>query len=79
MSENATIMKMLKKMGPEVMPSPQVSNKFMSGLLALTRAATTGVSIISDEDTSKMSAEGFKNYLGHFPAGTSFKCGDHYR
>ena len=71
-SENATIIKMIKKMGPEIMPSPQVSGKFMSGLLMLTRAATTGVQTFSDEDTSKISPEGFKNYLGHFPAGTSY-------
>mmetsp|Transcript_31291 Transcript_31291/g.41405 ORF Transcript_31291/g.41405 Transcript_31291/m.41405 type:complete len:90 (-) Transcript_31291:442-711(-) len=70
---------MLKKMGPEVMPSPQVGGKFMSGLLRLTRAATTGVSMVSDEDISKISHEGFKNYLGHFPAGTSYMCSEHYR
>ena len=42
MVENQTIYKMIKKMGPEVMPSPQVGGKLMSGLLRLTRAATSG-------------------------------------
>ncbi len=51
----------------------------MSGLLTLTKAATASVSMFSDDDVAKISAEGFKNYLGHFPAGTSFMCGEHYR
>lgn len=71
-SENNVVLKMLKKMGPELMPSPQVGGKFMSGLLALTRAANAGVSMVSDENITRMSAEGFKNYLGHFPAGSSY-------
>ena len=61
------------------MPEPQVGNKFMSGLLQLTGAAKKGMGLISDEDPTKLSQEAFKNYLGHFPAGTSFMCADHYR
>ncbi len=51
----------------------------MSGFLSLTGAAHTGVAMFSDEDPTKFSNEGFKNYLGHFPAGTSFMCVDHFR
>ena len=69
----------MRKMGPEMMPEPQVGNKFMSGLLQLTGAAKKGMGLISDEDPTKLSQEAFKNYLGHFPAGTSFMCADHYR
>ena len=69
----------MKKMGPELMPEPQVGSKFMSGLLRVTGAAKKGMGLISDEDPTKLSQEGFKNYLGHFPAGTSFQCADHYR
>lgn len=79
MAENNTVLKMVKKMGPEFMPSPQVGGKFMSGLMSLTRAATTATAIASDTDITKLSAEGFKNYLGHFPAGTSFNCVEHFR
>lgn len=51
----------------------------MSGFLKLTGAAKSGAQMVSDEDITKASIEGFKNYLGHFPAGASFMCGDHYR
>ena len=70
---------MIKKMGPEIMPEPQVGGKFMSGLLAITKAATTGASMLSDGDLTKVSRKAFKNYLGHFPAGSSYNCGEHYR
>ena len=69
----------MRKMGPEMMSEPQVGGKFMSGLLRVTGAAKKGMKLTSDEDPTKLSQEGFKNYLGHFPAGTSFMCADHYR
>jgi len=78
-AENSTLLKMLKLMGPEVLPEPQVSGKFMSGLLRFTGAAKKSVSMFSDDDPTMISPEGFKNYLGHFPAGTSFMCVNHYR
>ena len=62
-----------------MMSAPQVGGKFMSGLMRVTGAGKLGMSLISDEDPTKLSQEGFKNYLGHFPAGTSFMCADHYR
>ena len=78
-AENSTLVKVLKKLGPEVFTEPQVSGKFMSGLLRFTGAATKSVAMFSDGDPAMISPEGFKNYLGHFPAGTSFMCIDHYR
>jgi pimeloyl-ACP methyl ester carboxylesterase len=78
-ADNKTAIKVLKKMGPCVMPDQQVGGKFMSGLMRLTGAATKGAAMMSDEDPTLCSQEGFKNYLGHFPAGTSFQCMDHYR
>ena len=45
----------MRKMGPEMMPEPQVGNKFMSGLLQLTGAAKKGMGLISDEDPTKLS------------------------
>ena len=79
MSESASVVKLLKKMGPNLLPEPQVGSRFMSGLMRVTRAASTGMSMISDDDPSKLSQFGAKNYLGHFPAGTSFRCAEHYR
>ena len=79
MADNNTIVKLMRKMGPNLMPEPQVGSKFMSGLLTLTRAAKTGTAMLSDDDPAKISSEAFKNYLGHFPAGTSFMCADHFR
>jgi len=35
--------------------------------------------MMSDDDPTKMSQSGLRNYLGHFPAGTSFMCVNHYR
>ena len=79
MSGQETTVKIIKKMGPNVMPNPQVGGKFMSGLMSVTRATKTGLNIISDSDPEKLSYSGLKNYLGHFPAGTSFMCINHYR
>ena len=65
-------MRKIEQMGPEVMPSPDVSGKLMRNLLTLTSATTPSASIVSDEDISKMSPYGFENYLRHFPAGSSY-------
>ena len=79
MASQDTSVKLLKKMGPEVMPYPQIGNKLTSAFLQLTGAHTTGISIASDEHPFKVSKEGLKNYLGHFPAGASFKSINHFR
>ena len=51
----------------------------MGGLVWVTGAAKIGVSIGSDEDTSKISPFGLETYFGHYPAGTSFKNMMHFK
>lgn len=55
MANQPKAVKLMRKMGPEMMPEPQVGNKFMSGLLQLTGAAKKGMGLISDEDPTKLS------------------------
>ena len=35
--------------------------------------------MLSDDDPKKINQSGLEMYMGHFPAGTSYKCLDHYR
>jgi hypothetical protein len=49
---------MIKKLGPEMMPSPQVGNKFMSGLMKLTKLDKLGIEKTSDEDITMLSKNG---------------------
>ena len=55
MADQPTVVKMMRKMGPEMMSEPQVGSKFMSGLLRVTGAAKKGMGMISDEDPTKLS------------------------
>ena len=48
MADNQTVMKLMRKMGPEMMSEPQVGNKFMSGLLSVTGAAKKSMGFFSD-------------------------------
>ena len=38
-----------------------------------------GVGLFSDEDPSMLSEKGLETFLGHFPAGTSYRCINHFR
>ena len=60
------------KMGPEVLNSPQVTGKFTSGIMRVTGVGKLAISLASDDDPSLINKKAFRNYLGHFPAGTSF-------
>jgi hypothetical protein len=44
-----------------------------------TGAVKFGIGLISDEDANAISQQGIDTYLGHFPAGTSFRCVNHFR
>jgi len=35
--------------------------------------------LISDNDPKAISQKAMETYLGHFPAGTSFRCVEHFR
>lgn len=35
--------------------------------------------MISDTDSKNISQTGFETYCGHYPAGTSFRCIEHFR
>lgn len=69
----------LESMGPELLTQPQVQGKLGSGFLSVSGAGTSSIGILSDREPDKMSQEGLKNYMGHFPAGASFKQVNHFR
>lgn len=66
-------------LGPEMFPTPNVSGAVTSGLFKLTGASNFVMGMICDDDPKKISQTGLETYMGHLPAGTSYKCMDHYR
>ena len=66
-------------MGPEVLPNPQVSGKLSASFMAVIDQGKFGIGLLSDNDPKLISKSGLETYLGHFPAGASFKCINHFR
>ena len=60
-------------------PSPSVDGKIMSGFFKLTGAGNFGMGMLCDDDPLKISQFALETYMGHLPAGTSFRCIEHYR
>ena len=77
--DNENARAFIKSLGPEIMPSPQIDGKISSGFFKVTGLANFGVGLISDDDPNAISQKAMETYLGHFPAGTSFRCVDHFR
>lgn len=53
MKERESAVKIAQKIGPELLPNPNVEGKISSGFFSLT--AGFGVSLISDEDNKEVS------------------------
>jgi len=67
-------------MGPEMLPNPQIEGKISSGFLKITGLHSFSIGLLSDEDPAKNLSEGaLPTFLGHFPAGTSYRCIEHFR
>jgi hypothetical protein len=79
MKENENVSAFAERIGPELLPNPQVDGKISSGFMKATGALKFGVGLISDEDSNAISQQGLETYVGHFPAGTSFRCLNHFR
>lgn len=67
-------------MGPEMLPNPQIDGKFSSGFFKITGLGNLSIGLLSDEDPTHNLSEGsLPTFLGHFPAGTSFRAINHFR
>jgi hypothetical protein len=66
-------------MGPEVLPNPQVTGKLSASFMTVLNQGKFGLSMLSDNDPRLISKSGLETYLGHFPAGASFKAINHFR
>jgi len=38
-----------------------------------------GIGLFADDDPTMVSEKGIETFLGHFPAGTSYRCVNHFR
>ena len=78
-AENQNLIKFMVSIGPEMFPTPNVNSSVSSGLMKISGAANLGMGLVCDDDPTKISQEGLDTYMGHLPAGTSYRCLDHYR
>ena len=76
---NEELIKLMTMHGPEVFPSPNVDGHVTSALFKLTGVANFGVGMLTDDAPDKISQSGMETFMGHMPAGTSYKCLDHWR
>ncbi len=51
----------------------------MGGLLSFFGIGDVAISIGSDKNPEIISARGKETFLGHFPSGTSYRAGNHFR
>lgn len=72
-ADNEKLMSMLKMMGPEIMPNPNVEGKLSSAFIKLAGNGKIALSFVSDSNPGLLSQTGLETYMGHFPAGASFK------
>jgi len=66
-------------MGNELFPNPQIDGKLSSGFMKIVGNGKFGLSYLSDSDPKLISKKGLETYMGHFPAGGSFKQCNHFR
>ena len=66
-------------LGPEMFPTPNVDGHVASIFFKMTGVANFGVGMLCDDDPNKISQSAFETFMGHMPAGTSYRCLDHFR
>lgn len=64
-TENAVAF--VERLGPEILPTPNVDGKISSGFFKVTGASKFGISLFSDENADDISQEGLVTFMGHFP------------
>ncbi len=69
----------MEKLGPEMLPNPQIDGKISSGFLKVTGLHSFSIARLSDQDPNNLAEGGLETFLGHFPAGSSFRCVNHFR
>lgn len=78
-ANNDKLFALFQKLGPEIMPSPQIDGKVSSTFLKVLGNGKSMIGLLSDSDPSLISKKGLETYMGHFPAGASFKQVNHFR
>ena len=80
LKDNKQLLDFFQKMGPEMLPNPQIDGKVSSGFMKMTGLHSFSIGLLSDEDPAKNLSEGaLQTFMGHFPAGTSFRSVNHFR
>lgn len=79
MAVNENVVKFIHKIGPELLPNPQVDGKITSGLFKLIGQGQIGLKYLADGDPKQLSQPALETFYGHFPAGTSFRCVNHFK
>jgi lysosomal acid lipase/cholesteryl ester hydrolase len=78
-ANNEKLVALIQKMGPEVLPSPQIDGKISATFMKVLGNGKGFLSLLSDSDPRLVSKKGLETYMGHFPAGASFKQINHFR
>lgn len=79
MKDRKRVVNFVQSFGPEMMPNPNVEGKISAGLMRMPGVANLGLRMMSDDDTDYVSAPAIETFMGHYPAGTSFRCVEHFR
>ena len=78
-AENENLIKFMMSIGPEMFPKPNVDGSVTSAFMKVSGGANMGMGLVCDDEPNKISQKGLETYMGHLPAGTSYRCIDHYR
>ena len=79
LAKNDNIIAFIERLGPEILPCPQIDGKISSSFFKILDQGQLGISLITDSDTKLLSQQGLETFYGHFPSGTSFRCVNHFR
>lgn len=58
LKDNKQLLDFLQKMGPEMLPNPQIDGKVSSGFMKMTGLHSFSIGLLSDEDPAKNLSEG---------------------
>lgn len=71
-ADSEKLLSILKKMGPEMLPNPQIEGKLSATFQKILGHGKFGIKMLSDSDPKLVSKKGLETFMGHFPAGASF-------
>lgn len=78
LKENESLLALMER-NPELFSSAQTEGMFSSGFFKITGIHNVAIACFSDEDTSLISPTGLETFMGHYPAGTSFRSINHFK